>query len=185
MTALSYRNLSKEIDIPSKTEERDPLRHSHQESRLEANEMTQKTKCKLLFFSIWPGVQCGTRFIEDPVCNYALRRHLQLFSYILFAHRERHGDTSPSSEKFVLSVGWLTISDEGVVKKLDTLRRKNLLQLFRDFLILRIFNILDIYDIIFCCGAYIQLRKCESIKYQWPTFYKYVYTMYYWSITEH
>lgn len=125
--------------------------------------MTQKTKCKLLFFSIWPGVQCGTRFIEDPVCNYALRRHLQLFSYILFAHRERHGDTSPSSEKFVLSIGWLTISDEGVVKKLDTLRRKNLLQLFRDFLILHIFNILrQIFTTLYF--AVVHTFNWESVK---------------------
>jgi len=104
-SALQFVN--KEIDISSRTMKRDSIRCPDRDSCLEADEMTRKTKCKLLFFSVWSGCTIWRAIYRGFVWYATIhtsRWHLQLFSYILFAHRKRHEDTF--SEKFVLSVEW-------------------------------------------------------------------------------
>lgn len=145
--------------------ERDPIFYSRQDSRLETGEMTRKTKCKLLFFSIWPGVQCSARFIENSVYKYAPRWHLQLFSYILFAHCKRHSDTSSLSRN--LSCRLRTernIVRRNRVKNLMFCVAKTFLS-FRDFLIICMFNILchTSTHYILYSGMCAQLKMSENL----------------------
>lgn len=131
--------------------------------------MTRKTKCKLLFFSVWPGVQCGARFIEN--CRMQLRSTMASATFLIHtfhASRTTHTIHRRIPRNSCLSVDWrFGTSCKGVVTKLDTLRRKNFLEVSRDFLTICIFNILrnksTYYNLYSAVVRKIQLRMFASI----------------------
>lgn len=77
--------------------------------------MTRKTKCKLLFFST-----CNARrdLSRNPYAAMCFYDGICNFSHTYFSRITTDSDISPSLEKSVLSVGWLTIrTDETSCKE--------------------------------------------------------------------